>query len=155
MSSFPEINKILCPLDLGERCLRVAQEAAYISRATGAELVILNVVNEHLFEDLERYTGRIKIFNGLTDQAYAALEEDHAEQLKGLIKASGLAELSHKSVVALGVPWEKILETADEEEVDLIVMGAKGRGSLVKQIRFGSSAEKIFRRSRCRVMFVR
>lgn len=155
MSSFPEIKKILCPLDLGERCLRVAQEAAYISRATGAELVILNVVNEHLFEDLERYTGRIKIFNGLTDQAYAALEEDHADQLKGLIKASGLAELPHKSIVSLGVPWEKILETADEEEIDLIVMGAKGRGSLVKQIRFGSSAEKIFRRSRCRVMFVR
>ena len=128
MGSFPEIKKILCPVDLGERCLRVAQEAAYISQATGAELIVLNVINEKLFEDLERYTGRIKMFDGLTEHAYAALEDDHAEQLKGLIKASGMAERVHKSIVSIGAPWEKILETAEEEEADLIINGGQGPG---------------------------
>ena len=34
-------------------------------------------------------------------------------------------------------------------------MGAHGRTSLARQLRFGSQAEKVFRRAKCKVLFVR
>jgi nucleotide-binding universal stress UspA family protein len=72
-----------------------------------------------------------------------------------LLINSGAERVPHTSQVTKGLPWERILELADEQDADIIVMGATGRGGLARQLRFGSSAEKVFRRANCRVMFVR
>ena len=155
MSNARKIKKILCPLDFSEYSLNTINEAVGLARALEAELLILNVVNRRLFDDLERYQGRIEVFDGVLGKAYDTMQEQNVERLKKLLSEVDLSDLVHSSIVSVGVPWEKILEKAEKESVDLIVMGARGRGSLVRQLRFGSSAEKIFRRAKCRVLFVR
>ncbi len=155
MNQLKPIKKILCPVDFSEYSLNTLKEAADLARLMGAELLILNVVNRRLFDDLERYQGRIEVFNGVLAKAYETMQEENANRLKELLAHVDLKDLTCTSMVSVGIPWEKILEKAGSESIDLVVMGARGRGSLVRQLRFGSSAEKIFRRAGCRVLFVR
>jgi nucleotide-binding universal stress UspA family protein len=155
MSQEQQIKKILCPVDFSRYSLDTLNEAAGLARVLEAELVILNVVNRRIFDDLERYQGRVEVFEGVVDQAYDNLQEQNVVRLRELLVGVDLSGLDHGSRIAVGTPWAKILEAAQEEAVDMIVMGARGRGSLIRQIRFGSTAEKIFRRAKCRVMFVR
>ncbi|MCB2186139.1 MAG: universal stress protein [Deltaproteobacteria bacterium] len=149
------IRKIVCAVDFSDITLATLEQSVDLARKYGAHLVIMNVVNERLFEGLERVQGRIGGLEGVADQAIAALEEERAEKLRELLGQVDLAGLPHTARIALGVPWEKILEVAGEEQADLIVLGAKGRSALVRALRFGSSAEKVFRRAACRTLFVR
>lgn len=155
MSPLKPVRKILCPVDFSEFSRDTLDEALLQARKLDAELLALNVINERLFHDIERLAGRVQIFNGALDQAKAALEEERADMLEKLAAEVGLDQVRHRLQVTVGVPWEKILEVAERERTDLIVMGTKGRGALTRQLRFGSSAEKVFRRAQCRVLFVR
>ncbi len=155
MESYRPIRKILCALDFSRFSGHTLQQALELARALGAEVVFLNVVNQAMFDNLERISGRLQIFEGTLEQAMATMQEERAQRLKAMLQQHQAQEIPHTSRITVGVPWEKILEVAAEEQVDLIVMGTKGRGSLSQRLRFGSSAEKVFRRAACRVMFVR
>lgn len=149
------ITKIVCPLDFSDYSGDTLATAVQMGTALGAEVVFLNVINQHHFDELERLTGRGGMFAEVLEKAMATQEDDRAEKIKAMLGAAGADKVKHFSRITVGVPWEKILEVAEEEKADTIIMGARGRGSLVRQLRFGSSAEKVFRRAACRVMFVR
>ena len=155
MQSYRPVKKILCALDFSQFSGHTLQQALELAQGLGAEVIFLNVVNQAMFDNLERISGRLQIFEGTLDQAMATMQEERAQRLKALLQEHQAHQVPHTSRIAVGVPWEKILEVAGEEQVDLIVMGTKGRGSLTQRLRFGSSAEKVFRRAACRVMFVR
>ncbi len=57
-------------------------------------------------------------------------------------------------MVDTGIPYERILETADTKKADLIVIANKGRGNL-SRVLFGSAAEKVFRHAKVPVVCVR
>jgi len=61
---------------------------------------------------------------------------------------------SDEVIVKKGNPVEIILETADEKNCDLIVMGTHGRGSLADTM-MGSTARRVVRRSQKPVLVVR
>lgn len=153
MSPLPPIRNILCPVDFSDYSHDTLDEALVLAEKFGAKLFILHVVNERLFHDIERMAGRVRIFDGALDQAKTSLEEERAGMLSQLVAEVGANRVAPGLKVTIGVPWEKILDEA--VGADLIVMGAKGRGAITRQLRFGSSAEKVFRRAQCRVLFVR
>lgn len=155
MSPLTNINLILCPIDFSERSIGTLGEAAALAKKLDAKLLIMNVVNQKVFEDLERYQGRIPVLDGVVDKAYGTMQEENAKRMEAIMAEVDLDGVDFSSWVTVGIPWEKILETADEQKVDLIVMGFKGRGAVTRHLRFGSSAEKVFRRAKCRVMFIR
>ncbi|MCF8032233.1 MAG: universal stress protein [Desulfarculaceae bacterium] len=156
----PEIKKVLCAVDFSDYSDDVVTDAFNICSNYEAELLLVNVVNERVYEELERIGGRFEMLGGVADKAIAEKEEHRARRMRELLGAAQerglpLDQVTHSSRIAVGVPYERILEVAEEYGAHLIIMGAKGRTSLAKTLRFGSTAEKIFRRSQCRVMFVR
>ena len=149
------VKKALCPVDFSPLSDDVLGEALIFCKNYGAELVVLNVVNERMFQDLERLSGRVGLMDNIGGLAMEALQEERAEDMKKLLARHKAEEVSHTSRIAVGIPYERILEVAAEEQVDIIILGAKGHTALDRALRFGSCAEKIFRRALCRVMFVR
>ena len=57
-------------------------------------------------------------------------------------------------LVKLGKPYTEIIEFAKSENVDLIVIGSHGHTG-VEHLLFGSTAEKVIRKSTCPVLIVR
>ena len=158
--SYQPAKKILCALDFSDFSEETACEAFSQAKLAGAELLLLNVVNEKAYEELERLGGRLHALNGLADTAIKTMEDTRADAMKELLaklkeQDIPVGQVEHTSRIAVGVPYERILEIAEEFQADLIVIGAKGRSSLSKALRFGSTAEKVFRRATCKVMFVR
>jgi len=56
-------------------------------------------------------------------------------------------------VVLVGSPAEKILELAQQENIDLIIMGAHGRKGL-ERVFFGSVADKVVTGAPCPVLTI-
>jgi nucleotide-binding universal stress UspA family protein len=149
------VQTILCALDFSPFSAVTAKEAVRLAEALEAKVFFLHVLNRSLFDEVERLGGRLQVFDGAIDDAISGAQDERAQRLAELLDQAGAGRVAHESWVAFGVPWEKILEHAERREAGLIVMGAKGRGSLVRSLRFGSSAEKVFRRAQCRTLFVR
>jgi nucleotide-binding universal stress UspA family protein len=57
-------------------------------------------------------------------------------------------------LVASGNPFEKILDTAEDQLIDLIVLGTHGRTG-VKRLLIGNVAEKVVRHAPCPVLTVK
>jgi nucleotide-binding universal stress UspA family protein len=59
-----------------------------------------------------------------------------------------------EKAVVRGVPFVEIIKTAKEKNADLIVIGTHGRTGIDHML-FGSTAEKVVRKSYCPVLTVR
>ena len=150
-----KVERVLCPLDLSDFSQEILEEALNVTESFGAHLTILHVVNERIYQDLERVAGRVDLMGHVAEKAFKNLEDSRAERLKDMLKDARAERVPHESRITVGAPVEKIQETAEKENMDLIIMGAKGRSSMVRSLRFGTVAEKLFRRAKCRVLFVR
>lgn len=67
---------------------------------------------------------------------------------------AALQDIEIETVLAAGSPVKRILETADDRDVDHIVMGSRGRSG-VGRVLFGSVAESVTRRAVVPVTIVR
>jgi universal stress protein A len=148
---------ILCPVDFSDQTEIVLREAIEQTEKFNGTLIILHVLNEALFDSLKRMQGRIAALdvNGVGEDAIRALGDERESMLREVLAAVDVARVKHTSIISRGYPFEEILKIADENKVDLIVLGTHGRHSLARQLHSGSQAEKVFRRAKCNVMFVR
>ncbi|HOZ47907.1 MAG TPA: universal stress protein [Candidatus Hydrogenedentes bacterium] len=63
------------------------------------------------------------------------------------------AGVDFRAEMCIGRDYLKILEFAREKQVDLIVMGRQGRGSIEKML-FGNVTERVARKAECAVLVV-
>ena len=72
------------------------------------------------------------------------LKREGTEKMQKLIKETSCTDIPHKIVIRTGIPFIELIDCAEEEEIDIVIMGAKGRSDLAEFL-FGSTAEKMFR----------
>jgi len=137
-------DRILVPTDGSEVAANAAARAFELAAAFDAELHVLSVANP----------------NALAPDVRAPMVterlEAEAERVVGET-ASRARQHGVDSVTAetrLGVPTRAILDYADEQYVDLIVMGTQGRTGLRRYL-IGSVTEKVVRLSDVPVLTVR
>jgi nucleotide-binding universal stress UspA family protein len=75
------------------------------------------------------------------------------EQMRTLISSVALGDIPHQGIVKVGEIWEVISSEVNEHNIDLIVVGTRGRCGLSKFLK-GSAAEEIFRLTKCPVLTV-
>jgi nucleotide-binding universal stress UspA family protein len=143
----PDIKKILCAVDFSDSSRIVAEYAASLAGKLGAEVVVLYVA-----PSLTQYVGfhvppsSIESFvGGIVDGAEQTMEKFIAEHFQG-ISAAGK--------VTTGYAAEEILTVAQDNGVDMIVMGTHGRKG-IDRILFGSVAEKVVKSAPIPVFTVR
>jgi len=101
------------------------------------------------------HVNRFDDYTAAAPDAWAAMAEaaeretrKHAERLNEQLKG-----VEHEVVIGEGNIWEVISNLIKEKEIDLIVLGTRGRTGFGKTI-LGSVAEEILRQSPCPVLTV-
>ena len=146
-----EFKRILVPLDgssLSERALPVARALA---RKFESQIILLRVLD---FPNPTVPASHIEVTIGLMREArqYALQEaQNYLETIQQELYEEGFKT---RAMLRDESPAEGILNVANSEHVDLIVMSSHGRGGLARWIS-GSVAERAARHSPCPVLLVR
>ena len=140
-------TRILVPVDFSGASDAALHRAADLAKRTGAELHVLHVVPgvspDIAFDDLSKDDRAF--YRRLFDEADAALTTrfDWVDR----------ADLDAKRVISKGAPAYVVLDYAQREGCDLIVMGTHGRRGL-RRFFLGSVAGEVLRRTEVPVMIV-
>ncbi|HTF04638.1 MAG TPA: universal stress protein, partial [Bacteroidia bacterium] len=115
-----QLRKILVPVDFSETGMLALEHASFMARLAKADLLLLHVlpVTEYHFE-IPEPVMRIENHDEVNRVVEQKLNElvDHIRTNYGCVA---------KSVSARGKVSHEIMEIANEEKVDLIVMGTHG-----------------------------
>ncbi|WP_292389458.1 universal stress protein [Methanosarcina sp. UBA5] len=138
-------EKIMIATD-GSRQVEKAVEAAIeLAKLTGARLYAVYVIAS------AGYTPR----NFGWEESLRKILEAEAKKAVTFVEDAGRAsDVKVESVILDGHPADRIMEFAEQEGMDLIVMGTLGRTGLDRFL-LGSIAEKVVRHSKIPVMVVK
>jgi len=143
-----DFSTILVAVDFSDSSDNAFQMALAMAQKFSAKLMILHVINEPI--DLRGfYVPHI---------SFDKLEEEIEEGAKKLMESfcrqhTGDFE-NYQSLIVPGMPFDEIIKQAEKYSVELIVLGTHGRTGL-DHVLFGSTAEKVVRKSKIPVLTVR
>jgi len=137
------IKKIMVAIDLSEYSRDILKYAGTLAKSIKSELVIVNVMNNRDIETLQKAAMETDAFS--VEEWLIRQKEERLRLIEGLIEETGCSHLPNKIVFREGVPFRELIKTVDEEGIDLVAMGAKGRSNVPGEL-VGSTAEKICRR---------
>lgn len=140
--------KILHPTDFSECATDAQATAVDLAGKLGGEIVLLQVLVETpLYGESVLNMPKVqRVYDAQRKWAEETLEARVGDLRRRGLKASWR--------VQVGVPFEEIVKIADEERVDMIVMGTHGRSGL-NRVLLGSVAERVIRLAPCPVLTVR
>jgi nucleotide-binding universal stress UspA family protein len=143
------MKKILIALDYDPTAPVVAETGHKLAKAMNAQTVLLHVISEPTYYSSLNYSP-IMGFGGFN--SVDTIQTDTIEELKKVAQdyldktKHHLGDEKIETVVSNGNFGEAILKTADELNVDIIVMGTHSRRGLEK-ILMGSVAESVLHHS--------
>lgn len=135
------IKKILVGIDLSAYSMETLRVAGEMASRLKVPMLVANIINKRDVDLFERLSEKSTYSLG---EFLKHREEDRAERIKKLIEEIGYNHLPITTMSRIGVPFQELIKIVDEEGVDLVIMGSKGRGDL-SGVLFGSNAEKMFR----------
>jgi len=142
-------QRILVPLDGSERAEQALSIAARLARASGGTLLLLRVDTTQ--EDLAWYATEAALVMPDTVEAERA---GILRYLERMAASDTLEGVTTKIVIIEGAAAQGILDTANEQQADVIVIGSHGRTGF-KRWMIGSVAQKVARQSPVPVLILR
>ena len=143
-----EIRKILFAADFSEGSSSSLPYAVDFAKKYGAKLYLVHVVY-----DIAKTSGAYVPHVSL-DELYREMEKNAKAELEKCFIEEMRAYKDVERVVLKGTPYEEISRFAEENKIDLIVIGTHGRKGLDRML-FGSTAEQVVRHAPCPVLTVR
>jgi nucleotide-binding universal stress UspA family protein len=144
-----EIKKILYPTDFSDPSAYALTYAIEMAKKYDAELELLHVMLDES-QMVSFYLPQVTVKNLAND-----MEEGAKAKLKEFVENSaGLKDIKYSYTMTKGIADDEIIKCAEEKDIDLIVIGTHGRTGF-EHVLFGSTAEKVVRRSPCPVLTVR
>jgi nucleotide-binding universal stress UspA family protein len=140
----------LVPLDVDAFAEPALEQARHLAAASGATLVLLTAVPDR--DDLARATEGMVSFAALRE--LQAVAEQMTVELAAQTQRLEASGLHVRTILVHGWPAEAILRAVAQEQADLIVMAAHGRGRL-QRLRLGSAALQVVRAAAVLVLLVR
>jgi universal stress protein A len=132
------LKKILAPTDFSDLSVRGVRYACQLAKDVEAEVTIFNVV--------------IVDESGINKREV----EEHKQRLDEFVAKNvddvG-ANLRIRKVVDAGQPYGAIVDCAEKERIDLIVMSSHGRSGLSRML-IGSVTDKVLRGAPCPILVV-
>lgn len=130
------LKKIALCTDFSDHAHRASEYANSMAKEYDAELTVLHVLDTFpTSTDIEQTTRQI------------------LQQLEGIVPQDPFGARTIKSIVRVGKPYQQIIQFAIENETDLVVVGARGRGALDTAL-FGSTTYRAIQLGPCPVLAV-
>lgn len=154
-------SKILVPYDGSKHAEKALNKAVNLAKLIkGSEIIILNVIEEILTPPLV-FPTRIRHYKTGEDTTLSTYFRDlqtdmRYKMINTLEKIKQKYENSVKirTVVLVGSAKDKIVEYANRQNVDLVVMGSKGLKG-ISRLLMGSVSRHVSEKVKCSVMIVR
>ncbi len=142
-----EVKKILFPVDFFENSDKILPYVKLMAEKLGAKIELLHVVRgsgEYAGFELgvAWYSNLKKDLMGGAEKAMNRFVDEHMSDIEDV-----------KTSVEVGDTVEEILNYANKNGIDMIIMGTHGRKGL-EQIMFGSVASGVVRGASCPVLTV-
>jgi len=149
----PTLTKILVATDFSEDSVRALGYGEELARKFGAEIVLLHV-DQPLAPVMLAPEFGPSIDTGVMSriaEEQRLLAQKELDKIVGRLRDGGLKA---RSLLRVGAPFLEIINAAQTENADLIVMGTHGRGGLA-HILLGSVAERVVQKASCPVLTIR
>ena len=143
----PLFPRILCAVDFTPASMKALEAGAILARDSGVRLSVAHVLERFpIYEPV--------MMGGPGTPEYDRVASDVAQhRLHAAIPHSVHAAMPVTELVAEGKPYREILRLADEEQAELIVIGAHGSGP--GHHGFGSTTNQVLRGASCPVLTLR
>lgn len=136
-------KKILLATDNSEQAEKAGARAISMASSEGADIIVLYVIDAYYKYALPQKDLREQLDEQLREEGEEAVKKFkfkiEEEQCAGNCKNINLITMLKE-----GKPADVILKTADEENVDQIIMGKSGKHS-IERFLLGSTAENVVR----------
>jgi nucleotide-binding universal stress UspA family protein len=147
------MKRILVPTDFSKPAQLATDVAADIARKSGAELIMLHVV-EGASEGSFNIEGETNYGGNWEDKIFTLkLIEKAKKQMSKFKEDAKYSDLKIRQELKLGSPYHGMNSIITERKVDLVVMGTSGKTELEHMI-IGSNTEKVVRHAHCPVLTV-
>lgn len=143
-----DFKTILFATDFSESSDYSFSYALSLAKKFNARLLIIHVINEPV--DLRGFYVPHISFDKLEEE----IEEGAQKMMEKFCRTHIRDYDNYETFIVPGIPFDEIIKKATETSADLIVMGTHGRTGL-DHVLFGSTAEKVVRKSPVPVMTIR
>jgi nucleotide-binding universal stress UspA family protein len=137
------IHRILVAIDFSQFSKYILEYAVNLAGPLNADLVLANVINQRDIDIVSRLSININLnAQEYTDQT----RNERFQAMDAMMHDLRAAHPKYQKIIRTGTPFVELVQAITDTQSDLAVMGSKGRGNIAGVL-FGSTAEKLFRRS--------
>lgn len=137
------MNKILLPTDGSENAERAGEYAISLSNISGADIIVLNVIDTYYLDALPQQDLRDSLDKELRADGKRAVEKFKTKleesQCEGMC-----TNINFKVLIKEGKPADVILKTIEEEGVDQVIIGKSGKHGLERFL-LGQTTDRVVR----------
>lgn len=126
-------KRVLCPLDFSEPSRYALDYAVTFARAFNAELILIHVIPD-MTQAYSAVVPGLPVFE----------RQRHDDLVMEFNEFTRYLDGSFKKVIRTGTPYLEILQYARRDNIDLIILGARGR-SKFERLFLGSTGENVAR----------
>ena len=144
-----QIRKILVPIDGSECSLDAAKYATRIAKNENAQLFCIHVMTNVPYGYTDSPPAIDVYFKDIEEKV-----QSWFVKVRNMAKTEGISKLKTENFTNVKSVIRSIIDYADSRNVDLIVIGTRGRTGL-KRLLMGSVANGVIQHAHCSVLLVR
>jgi nucleotide-binding universal stress UspA family protein len=147
-----EIKNILVPIDGSEYSLKAAQYATRIARIEKAQLFCIHVVTPGMpygYATPAASSTKSLYYDDIKNKV-----ESWFDNVRNIAKDEGIFDIKTEIFIDVKSIIESIIEYATRRNIDLIVIGTRGRTGL-RRFFMGSLANGVVQHAHCSVLLIR
>jgi len=135
---------ILLASDGSENAVRAAKEAVKIASCTPESIIdVVYVV------DFDKTVSDV-----LHSNSSEALDIERRKKNSKVIQFLNESNVQYKTTILRGKPGQEIVKYANEQQVDLVIIGSRGLNALQEMV-LGSVSHKVMKRVNCPALIVK